>query len=438
MSSDDPVRVTITRSEVLLGLMAFLSLALLFVPQEWFSRRIVVEPEARPKQLFNDKWNGGNSVVSWVNQESTHWRCELGKGFPQAYCSMQLALSDENGKGLDLTGIEKLTIGLVYKGEDSHVRIYLRNRHPAYYEPGNDTTTKYNVVQVPVKDLKDGLVIKLADFSVADWWLVQKQIPLEYSRPEFGDLAYLEIQTGTSTFSGMHEFRLEKITFEGLRLSDRVFYRGIIALWSVILFTILFKRLIRLNNALKENRHYRQDIKSINELLELPADQVEDLPETDSLTGVLSRRGIRAPLYDGMKKRTTQQRSFSMIMIRIDYFTKIVDNYGGEAMDEILKASANLLRQNVRHSDYVARWDVETFLLLCPDTTAEQARHVAETMRNRIELQKNHRQIPLTASFGVASLEDADLPRLFNSASQALTEAQDNGGNRVVCTTVAE
>ncbi len=433
MSSTVRPRVFITPMEMLLGLMACLSVALTLLPQDWLTRRIELKPKNHLSMLHDDSVSGGNSAVSWISQEDLNWRCELGSSFHSPYCSMQLWLIDGQGKGLDLSDFNKLTLWMNYSGDSSHVRVYLRNRHPAYYQTSNDATTKYNMVQLPTAGLNDGVQVALSDFYVADWWLVENRIPLENSHPEFNDVVYLEIQSGSRDFSGTHEFQLQKLVFEGVRFSDGVFYRSIIIIWSVVIFLILLFRIIRLNLELNRNRQYQEELESINGLLNLQNKQFEDLAKTDQLTGLLNRMGIRDALYNGLKDWNLRRKPFSLVIIDIDYFKKINDTYGHDVGDTILQAAAERFKSNVRQSDYLARWGGEEFVLVCPDTTLSQAQHVAETLRSRLESEEVHPGIHITASFGVATLAQSNLDPLFKSADEALYDAKYQGRNRVVC-----
>ena len=99
--------------------------------------------------------------------------------------------------------------------------------------------------------------------------------------------------------------------------------------------------------------------------------------------------------------------------------------------------AANLLRGNTRSSDSVARLGGEEFLLLLPDTAEQQARSLAEKLRERLEgtpLATQDGVLCLTASFGVASLDgggQASYEQLYSAADQALYRAKSSGRNRV-------
>src|SRR5690606_24332898 len=315
--------------------MACLSLLLIVAPKDWLVRRIEIPPDKWPALILDDVYSGGNSRGRWIDEGERHWICELGQKFRNPYCSMQLLLVDGT-RGIDLSGFDSMRLSLTYTGPDSHIRIYLRNRNPAYYREGDHSYTKYNVVEIPVDGLDKGVEIRLSDFGVADWWLVEKAIPLRFSHPEFNDVMFFEIQTGSLSNSGRHEFNLETLEFEGNLISDEALFKWMVIGWSLLIFAILLYRITHLNLELKRNRKYHQELLSINGVLNLQNKQFEELAKSDQLTGLLNRIGIRDGLYDGLKDWKARRRAFSLVMIDIDHFKKVNDSYGHDVGDAIL------------------------------------------------------------------------------------------------------
>lgn len=432
MSRPKPKRSIVTRFEVILALMAVLSLAVVLLPRDWLKQSYELYPSQFPMSVSSDTYSGGNSVARWVDKKNAHWVCELRDQFTSPYCSMQLSLLDEGGTGVDLSGFTSMTIWMKYKGDGRHVRFYLRNRHPRYYKLGHDTTTKYNVVEVSVNGLEQGMTVRMRDIGVADWWLAQQNIPPEYSGSEFNDVVYFEVQTGSTSGSGTHEFQLERIRWEGAIITDEDLYRAIVIAWSLVIILLLTVRLVTMRMELTRNRRYQDELISINRLLNLQNKQFEDLAKTDQLTGLLNRIGIRDALYEGLSDWKARRRPFSFIMIDIDHFKQINDTYGHDVGDAILKGVATRFRNNVRHTDFLARWGGEEFILVCPDTDLAQAQVVAESLRHKLESESVHEDIKVTASFGAASLSQPSLDHLFKCADEALYEAKKGGRNRVV------
>lgn len=418
--------------DALLGLMAILSILVLLMPRDWLSRSFELDPLTLPAHLSDDTYSGGNSIAKWEDKEQQIWSCELGQQFRDPYCSLQLLLMDGDGKGLNLESITSMTVWLAYEGEAEHIRLYLRNRHPNYFNPSDTTSTKYNTVQVSVKNLAQGLTINMTDFRVAEWWLVQRGIPLKDSHPDFSDLIFLEIQTGSQVREGKHQIQLQKVVFTGALISERSLYKWMVIGWSVCILLLLVYRVLKLKWALNKTISHQKELESINKLLNLQNKQFEDLAKTDQLTGLLNRIGIREALYKGLKAWEEARTPFSFVMIDLDHFKQINDNYGHKVGDETLVATAKLLDKNVRRTDYLARWGGEEFILICPNTNLEQAYILAETLRSKIEAADIYPDLKITASFGVASMTEPNLDQLFKSADEALYAAKSQGRNRVV------
>ena len=432
MRSKTPSSNIFSRIDIALGLMACVSLIILLLPRAWFTHTLTLNPLDYPANLFNDFYSNGNSKVRWINKETQAWQCELGNAYGTPYCSILYKLIDERGRGLNLSNYNHMKIWLNYQGNAGHIRIYLRNRNPKYFDLSNISTTKYNTVEVPVKELADGLDIKMSDFRVAEWWLVQNNIALSESHPEFNDVIYLEIQTGSEARNGLHDFVLRRVQFTGVLFSQESLYKALVIIWSGLILLLLLYRLLRLKIQLNKNLAYQKELVSINRLLNLQNKQFEDLARTDPLTGLLNRIGIREALFNGLKNWKESRRPFSFIMIDIDHFKLINDTHGHDVGDKVLQSVARLFSESVRKTDFLARWGGEEFILVCPDTDLEQSHIVAELLRQRLANNKIHADVTVTASFGVASMTQPDLDSLFKAADDALYKAKNQGRNCVM------
>ncbi|WP_070331645.1 diguanylate cyclase RoeA [Pseudomonas aeruginosa] len=165
--------------------------------------------------------------------------------------------------------------------------------------------------------------------------------------------------------------------------------------------------------------------------------QLEYLAGHDPLTGLFNRREFDQLVLMELARIARQPQPLSLLMVDLDHFKYINDRYGHPFGDEVIRHAANLLRGNTRSSDSVARLGGEEFLLLLPDTAEQQARSLAEKLRERLEgtpLATQDGVLCLTASFGVASLDgggQASYEQLYSAADQALYRAKSSGRNRV-------
>lgn len=152
---------------------------------------------------------------------------------------------------------------------------------------------------------------------------------------------------------------------------------------------------------------------------------------TDPLTGAANRWQMYNLLEREWQMSKTQKRTFSVILLDIDFFKHINDAHGHNAGDEVLQEVARVLKKNTGNLGSVGRWGGEEFLILLPHATLEQARVQAETLRDTLAKRKL-KVGQVTASFGVASLlPNESIPELTRRADEALYNAKHSGRNRV-------
>lgn len=164
--------------------------------------------------------------------------------------------------------------------------------------------------------------------------------------------------------------------------------------------------------------------------------RAEELARIDPLTGVNNRRAfydISAPICNITMRHG---RDLSVILLDLDHFKLINDNHGHICGDEVLQATAAVLKRSIRDHDVVARWGGEEFILLLPETDLDEATALAERLRQAVEaiqLICQGKDIRITASFGVAqkSSEIGNLGELITAADKQLYRAKDGGRNRV-------
>ena len=192
-----------------------------------------------------------------------------------------------------------------------------------------------------------------------------------------------------------------------------MFYTTLYAAFTITLFDISVERWRRYNS------------------------KIEKLSSTDELTGLLNRRGVNQIIDLQMQQAQITHRETSLIMVDIDNFKKINDQYGHHQGDLVLKHVASILRKNLRTSDVIGRYGGEEFVILLPFTSIENAVLVAETCRKALEQTaievKENEMLYIKACFGVSStaFSGFDYTGLFEQADKALYEAKHNGKNQV-------
>jgi len=168
-----------------------------------------------------------------------------------------------------------------------------------------------------------------------------------------------------------------------------------------------------------------------NELL------LKQVASRDWLTG-LNNRGTFVEL--GQKQIEYSQRynkPLSLLMLDIDSFKHINDNYGHVVGDQVLKKIARTLKDGIRASDTLARYGGEEFVIILPETTSADAFELAQKLRQSIEdtpsMTDTKNDITCRVSVGVAQIDQEvdTLDKLTNSADLALYQAKESGRNRV-------
>jgi diguanylate cyclase (GGDEF)-like protein len=168
-----------------------------------------------------------------------------------------------------------------------------------------------------------------------------------------------------------------------------------------------------------------EEIKRINKQLQLHSEQ-------DELTQLFNRRKINQQLQHLARKFLETGENFSIILLDIDHFKKVNDNYGHSTGDRVLKAISQTLRAHVRDVDSCGRWGGEEFIVVCPASDSTDTAPLAERLRQLIS-SPDGEYLAVTASFGVACFSrNSSLTQLLHTADACLYAAKNRGRNRVV------
>jgi len=183
-------------------------------------------------------------------------------------------------------------------------------------------------------------------------------------------------------------------------------------------------RTLELNIALSELEELNQELEQINTI--------------DELTGLYNRRFYDQRILAEYRRSKRNLTPLSLVIIDIDYFKKVNDNYGHLAGDQCLSWLAQHIKQSLKRStDVGCRYGGEEFCLILPDTDLEGAMSLAQELRQAIETfdfvyQQQH--LALTISCGVATYtqqENVDPIHIFEAADKALYKAKHSGRNQV-------
>jgi diguanylate cyclase (GGDEF)-like protein len=154
---------------------------------------------------------------------------------------------------------------------------------------------------------------------------------------------------------------------------------------------------------------------------------------TDSLTGLKTRRFFDEALQSEHKRGLRSGRPYSVVLIDLDKFKPVNDQFGHLEGDLVLMRVARILEHKVRQSNIVARYGGDEFIVLMPETGADQASILSERLRLWIATDPTLNERGVTGSFGVAEfpLHGSTTPEIVRMADTAMYQAKRAGGNRV-------
>jgi diguanylate cyclase (GGDEF)-like protein len=169
-------------------------------------------------------------------------------------------------------------------------------------------------------------------------------------------------------------------------------------------------------------------------------EKIRHMSRTDALTEIHNRFSILNILDLEVARVTQRRESLSVVILDLDHFKKVNDQWGHPTGDLVLKTAAQVLRQNIRECDSLGRYGGEEFIIIIPNADQEEAQKIIERCRVALAqtniLSENQVLINVTASFGVvnvihASKQSIESYILIKTADEALYIAKHNGRNRI-------
>jgi diguanylate cyclase (GGDEF)-like protein len=160
-----------------------------------------------------------------------------------------------------------------------------------------------------------------------------------------------------------------------------------------------------------------------------------ELSTTDGLTQIANHRAFQDRLRDEFRRAQRYDDPLALILIDLDHFKRVNDQYGHQAGDEVLRGLAGVLRGAIRETDFVARYGGEEFAVLLPKTHLAGALTVAERICTDLKaLKVGPWGIRITGSFGVSSFPGRQVntsEQLVKTADDALFRSKHEGRDKI-------
>lgn len=167
------------------------------------------------------------------------------------------------------------------------------------------------------------------------------------------------------------------------------------------------------------------------ELLTMQTQRLEEVSRTDFLTNLNNRRALFERMNYETKRASRTKEPLSVIMLDIDHFKQVNDQYGHLTGDKVLVETAKIILSSVRSTDIVGRYGGEEFMIIMPACPASNAFTVAEQIRESVALNTFDEDIRITISGGVNQFSGQSVDQFIDEADKLLYLAKQNGRNRI-------
>lgn len=390
------------------------------------SKVVSLFPGKFPIKIEDDSYFGGDSNSSIdINEGIASVHCNIVKGsYRWPYCAINIDIATVIESGIDISEFDVIRFDIdkrpSHKGRAWAARIYVENKtsksegldwHFSHNNNGIEFNSRQHIIEIPIDKLE-----------VMSWWLLNNKQLMKKKDPEFDNVSSIQIATIANIPPGNYHFYLNTIELIGNPISKPIFYSTIFSIWLVYGIYCLLHELTKNK---KKVRYTETQYK----YMETQKNKYMDLAFTDALTGALNRHGIRQWLmkYEVM----ATQPYMGVLYLDIDHFKAINDQYGHKVGDEVLKQFSSTIEQVVNPVYRLTRWGGEEFIVFCPGIGFSELIELAESIRQRVELNAWVQDIPVTCSVGVELERGDGVFAAVSRADQALYRAKQCGRNCV-------
>jgi hypothetical protein len=230
-------------------------------------------------------------TYSFVDEETGHsasliaddhyeWLCNF-KPTHDYGCGWEIYWDPHFVNGIDFSAYDAVELALDYNG--------LRHYNPAYAFPNDSPSTKFMSMTFPIIEADGPVLVNFSEFSVAAWWLQEKNVRREWSLPELTNITKIGVDF---IEPGEHKGRVKEIFLVGKLIRNETLFLIILIFW---MSAFLIDGVVRSYQLFKKAQHERHLIKSLEDKqrgLEEEKRNLRELADTDPLTGVYNRTGL--------------------------------------------------------------------------------------------------------------------------------------------------
>lgn len=201
-----------------------------------------------------------------------------------------------------------------------------------------------------------------------------------------------------------------------------------------------------------QNETYKTNIKTINllheqmsnatsfiEKLEGQLNSAKESNLIDELTGVGNRKGYVQVINKERAHWLATKRPLTLILIDVDKFKDINDNFGHSIGDQVLKSLIETLKSTIRSTDYIARFGGDEFVIILPETDLDMTFALTKKIRKvlsslKFKIRRNNKQLKISCSYGISGFTNkvSSTVDVFNAADKALYQAKENGRDVII------
>ncbi|PTT99766.1 GGDEF domain-containing protein, partial [Pseudomonas sp. HMWF031] len=330
--------------------------------------------------------------------------------------------------------------------------VHLTNVETVSRNEQNGTTYQQRQRLDEVIELKHNDIALTIEFAATDY-MNANELRYAYKLADFeNSWRFTDYKTRTATYTnldpGRYRFTVKAINQENewstnaaqLEIVvvppwwDKPIWRVAITLLGMLLISSMVW--LRIASLKKRSAELALKVEEKTRDLEAVVEKLTQLSTQDALTGLKNRRYFTQRAKAAWQNYKRHNHTFSLLIVDIDFFKRINDEYGHHVGDTVLVKIARILEDSLRESDVIARWGGEEFLILLPSLKVQEAFWVAEKLRKTVadyEIDAPPYSVSATITCGVADIRDYDsVEACIHAIDKKLYAGKESGRNAVI------